>query len=163
MSRTLDVGKVLAPRGLHGGLKVRFFRTDPAVLDAGRISVSGKTFDIERSSWIEVSVAVLSLRDVSDRDAAEALRGAIVSVDLDWFGANDGPSDRLIGARVADAESGEEIGVVSSIFENGAHELLVIGSGAHERMIPLVDAFIVGIDADDRGLIVHAKIIPGLL
>lgn len=160
MGRIWEVGKVLSPRGLGGELKIRFFRADPAVLDAARLLIEGKIFEVERSVFAEPGVAIVKLRGVADRTAAETFIDAIVSLDAAWFGPNDGPSERLIGAHVVDADSGQDLGLVTQIFDNGAQELLVVGE--REQMIPLVDAFVDRIALEDGALVIRVRVIPGL-
>ncbi|MEO1174363.1 MAG: ribosome maturation factor RimM [Myxococcota bacterium] len=65
----------------------------------------------------------------------------------------------LEGATVVD-EAGCEWGTVEGIADNGGQELLVIASGAGERLLPLVDETYVEFDRERRRLVIRP--IPGL-
>jgi 16S rRNA processing protein RimM len=63
--------------------------------------------------------------------------------------------DDLLGCRVEDSE-GRVLGVVRSIFWNGAHDVMVIGDGdAGEQMLPAVPEFIVALDLVAKRAVVN--------
>jgi 16S rRNA processing protein RimM len=105
---------------------------------------------------------LLALEGLTDRDAAAALRGQVVSVARDQLALDDDDvlyAD-LVGCRCQLAD-GRPWGTIVAI-ELGPQDRLVIhddqhedGSpGAVERLLPLVDAFIADVDAERRVVVV---------
>jgi 16S rRNA processing protein RimM len=158
---------VLGPRGLRGELRIKLFRSSSSYFDAGRVILSGRaketTFEIREATFSDPSTAVLSLDGIEDREAAEAWNGALVHVEREWFTAEEGPEERLIGAQVIDASDGREIGRVARLLDNGAQTLLAIGEGDAEKLIPYVDAFIEKVAVEAGELVIRVRLIPGLI
>ena len=105
---------------------------------------------------------LLALEGLTDRDAAAALRGQVVSGARDQLALDDDDvlyAD-LVGCRCQLAD-GRPWGTIVAI-ELGPQDRLVIhddqhedGSpGADERLLPLVDAFIADVDAERRVVVV---------
>jgi len=93
---------------------------------------------------------LVSFEGVSDRDAAESLRGAEVLAPESALPPPDEGEvylHRLIGARVVLAD-GAEVGVFESILETPGQLTWVIrAKGGAEILFPAVPAFILDIDA----------------
>ena len=105
---------------------------------------------------------LLALEGLTDRDAAAALRGQVVSVARDQLelDEDDVLYADLVGCR-CQLPDGRPWGTIVAI-ELGPQDRLVIhddqhedGSpGAVERLLPLVDAFIADVDAERRIVVV---------
>jgi 16S rRNA processing protein RimM len=82
------------------------------------------------------------------RNDAETLRGQIVEVDREALalGEDDVLLSDLIGCRVQRID-GAAWGTIHAV-ETGMQDLLVIHDGDLERLLPLVDEFVTGIDLD---------------
>lgn len=122
-------------------------------------------FEVERVRWVDPVSAAVKLRGVGDRTTAEGLRGRSVLIDLDRPPALlTDEADPLVGGAAFDAETRALLGTITALHDNGAQALLVLGSGAEERLVPFVDAFIAGVErgADGRRA-VFIRVIPGLL
>lgn len=90
---------------------------------------------------------VLALEDVTDRDAAAALRGQLVEVPRAAISLDPGEylvAD-LIGLAAVDP-AGAALGTIAEILQLPAHDVLVIRDGDRERLVPLVDAFLREVD-----------------
>ena len=76
---------------------------------------------------------IVRFEEVPDRDAADALHGALLLAE-----PIDDPTElwvhELIGATVVDAKDGRELGTVATVEDNPASDLLVLDGGA---LIPL--------------------------
>jgi 16S rRNA processing protein RimM len=91
---------------------------------------------------------------VSDRNAAELLRGRPVSIRRADLALDDGEvllAD-LIGCQV-ELPDGTDWGVVSHL-EVGPQDRLVIRQGDIERQLPVVDQFLVKVDLEARRIVV---------
>ena len=133
----LEVGRITKAHGLRGEVVVllvtdRLERVDPgSVLTTERGELVVTASRPHQDRWI------VSFRDVTTREDADALRGLTLSAppldDADALWVHE-----LIGCTVISAD-GVERGVVESVLENPAADLLVLDDGA---LVPVV--FVVG-------------------
>ncbi len=153
------LGRIVAPYGVRGWVKVRPFGDDPeswgemtqwwlsaatAGGDAGEDwrPVPLEAFRPHASGWIA------KLAGVDDRDAAEQIDGCFVGAprqDLPPTGHEEFYWADLIGLAVV-TESEESLGKVSALVETGAHPVLVVQDGETERLLPFVEAVVKAVD-----------------
>ena len=130
----LEVGRIGKPHGLAGEVTAVFIsqlseRTEPgATLYAGERALVIETSRPHRQGWI------IRFEGFADRDAAETLRGSVLSAPP----AADGESadvasealwvHELVGCEVVDRD-GRSLGKVAEIEANPAHDLLVLDGG----------------------------------
>jgi 16S rRNA processing protein RimM len=153
------MGRIGAPHGVRGAVKVKAQSADPAsLLDYDewwvRTHVGGTWTPYRVLAGRERSgMLVAELSGVASREAAGALRGADVGVpraSLPALGVDEHYQADLIGMAVVN-RNGETLGVVTEFTESGAHPILRIAGGAgRERLIPWVPQFIDGVDAAAR-------------
>jgi 16S rRNA processing protein RimM len=90
---------------------------------------------------------------VADREAAATLNGAEIGVPRSALPApaeNEYYLADLVGLDVVNRQ-GERLGQVAAVEEFGAHPVLrVVDAGGASRRIPMVDAYVDGIDAEAR-------------
>ena len=133
------VARIGAAHGIRGEVRVKTFTEDP--LSIGRYgplsAKDGRRFEfvaLRPAGGADPSMLVVSLRGVTDRNAAEALNGTELSIersllpptDEDEFYAAD-----LVGLR-AESLDGETIGKVRAVLNYGAGDIVEIlpASGA---------------------------------
>jgi 16S rRNA processing protein RimM len=157
-----QVGYVSGPFGVTGSIRVTPFSDDADAL------LSVKTWWLNKPGLRSVQVrtakmhggdVVAQLADTLGRDAAEALKGAAVSIPRSLFPQL--PADEfywsdLIGLDVTNLQ-GEALGQVTDMMHNGAQSILRItpvpdagGEKAPERLIPFVDQFVKTVDQAAR-------------
>ena len=157
-----QVGYVSGAFGVTGSIRVTPFSTDAD----GLLSV--KTWWLDKPGLQSVSVrtakmhggdVVAQLVGTIGRDAAEALKGAAVSVSRAEF--PELPADEfywtdLIGLDVVNLQ-GEELGTVTDLMHNGAQSILRVApvqagseEKAPERLIPFVDHFVKTVDQEAK-------------
>ncbi|MDJ0788445.1 MAG: ribosome maturation factor RimM [Myxococcota bacterium] len=169
------LGRVTGAHGVRGFVRVRISGDDPGNLlslssvmlaraERGPEDPSPRHHEIEEGGRGRPGEARIRLRGVSDRDAAEALRGAWVlaapealpklsSGEHYWF--------ELIGFEVATRE-GDLVGSVAEIWDIGPHDVLVVRDEAgRQRLIPTAGPAIHEIDDTHRRITIEA--LPGLL
>lgn len=92
---------------------------------------------------------LLKLDGVLTREKAASLTGQQLGLPkstLPPLGAGEFYVEDLVGCRVEDSD-GRVLGVVRSVFWNGAHDVMVIGDEERgERLLPAVPEFIVAVD-----------------
>lgn len=154
------VGRVAGLYGVRGWIKVISY-TDP------RKNILGyRPWHLERAGIIEpVDLAagreqgkglVAQVAGIEDRDAAAGLIGANILVNRELFaqtGSNEYYWRDLVGLRVATIE-GVTLGVVDSLLETGANDVLVL-QGERRRLIPfVVDDIVKRVDLDAATIVV---------
>ncbi len=137
----LEVGQITKAHGLRGEVVVKL------TSDRDERVAPGATFETDRgvltvhSSRPHQDRWVVAFVDVARREDADALRGLVLrgtpieDPDALWV-------HELIGCSVRTAD-GVERGVIESVLDNPAADLLVLDSGA---LVPVV--FVVGSPAD---------------
>ena len=161
----IQVGHITGAYGLRGGVRVT-----PYSMDADAL-LSVKTWWIDKPSLRTVQVrnakyhsgdVTATLVDVTDREAAEALKGATVQVSRSDF--PELPEDEyywtdLIGLDTVNLQ-GEALGKVTDMLHNGAQSILRItpvpdpnaapDAKAPERLVPFVDQYVKTVDLPAR-------------
>jgi 16S rRNA processing protein RimM len=153
------MGRIGAPHGVRGAVKVRPESADPAALlghgewwlrQRGGDAWSAHRVQHLRTQggWLIAEVA-----GVESREAAAALRGAEVGVPRDRLPAlaeDEYYQADLVGMAVVNRD-GATLGALREFIESGAHPIArVMGDDARERLIPWVAQYIDGVDANAR-------------
>lgn len=149
---TIVLGVITGAHGVSGRLRVKPFTGEPdAIGDYGPVMVRGVSRELKVTGAGKGQVTI-ELEGIKGRDAAEALKGAELTVtradlgetepdDEGWFHAD------LVGLTV-EAADGAVLGTVSGVFDFGAGDILEItphGGGADvmmaftEENVPSVD------------------------
>jgi 16S rRNA processing protein RimM len=100
--------------------------------------------------------AIVKLAGVDTREAAAALTLAEVRVarsSLPPLAPGEYYVSDVVGCQVTH-ESGRPLGVATGTFWNGAQDILVVGEGESEQLIPLVPQFVVTVDVPGRRIVV---------
>jgi len=160
----IQVGYITGAYGLRGGI-----RLTPHSPDADAL-LSVKTWWIDKPTLRPVQVRMAkqhsgdvtaTLVDVTERDVAEALKGATVQVSRADFPAL--PEDEyywtdLIGLEAVNLQ-GEILGKVIDMISNGPQSILRIQPPADpnapdakldERLVPFVDPFVKTVDLKEK-------------
>jgi 16S rRNA processing protein RimM len=150
--RNVKLGRVLSAAGLRGWLKVQSYTDPPENLLQHKVwelsDVQGQraAYEVAEASfdgrWIRARLA-----GVTDRDAADLLRGRDVEVArsaLPPTSAREYYRDDLIGFRVRTRE-GAELGRVSHFVEAPTEAVMVV-RGEREHWIPAVPRYLRRVD-----------------
>lgn len=164
------VGHISGAFGLQGWVKIRPYSTNAdALLTVKKFWIEGPAGASLRElgrleSKLHGEDVVAKLLSVSDRNGAEALKGAVIKVSRQLFPTlPEGEfywSD-LIGLQVTNLQ-GENLGVVRDMMDNGAQSILRVASAdiaevdllKHERLIPFVDHFVKEVDQEKKLIVV---------
>jgi len=148
--RFLVIGRVVAPRGVRGELKVavetdtpeRFLRTSRVFLGEER-----RVYTV-RAARLHQGHALLRLSGIETRDHAETWRDAYVYISLaDAPPLEDGEyyHYQIKGLRVRTTE-GEELGRITEVLETGANDVWVVRGRGGEVLIPALKDVVMGVD-----------------
>jgi 16S rRNA processing protein RimM len=152
------MGRIVAPFGIHGWLKVQPLGDDPLSWRRMTQWWIGKDPDSQREQDWQIfqprgirahgKGVVLALEGVDDRTAAEAIDGWYLAAPREALPATAKDEyywTDLIGLSVLGKE-GVCLGVVRNLLDTGAHSVLEIEDGEAQRLIPFVGAYIKDVD-----------------
>lgn len=161
------IGKVTGAHGVKGEVRVALFLDDPDFLrDLPTLTLEGRP---RREIKVQAlrfhqNNALLQVEGITDRTAAEQLRGREVSLprsalpvleDGEYYVA------QLIGLTVETTE-GEALGKLAEVMFTGANEVYIIRGGPHgEILLPAIESVVQEVNLESGRIIV---IVPdGLL
>jgi len=175
-SDAVEVARVLDAWGLKGWIKLQPFAGDPQALFSSRrwhllppahaIGPSSLPTPLHiTQSKTHGDTVVASARELSDRDAAHALRGARVFIARSSFPT--AAEDEfywvdLIGAEVINRQN-NMLGRVTALIDTGPHSVLCVrrpdaaadeSDTQAERLIPFVAAYVDAVDLAARRIVV---------
>jgi 16S rRNA processing protein RimM len=145
MTALILIGRILGAHGIRGAVKLKSFAATPADIAGYKplTAKDGRSFEILRLKPARDEF-IADLKDIRDRDAAEALKGTDLFVARDRLPAPAAGeiylADLVGRAVVAD---GKPLGTVAGLQNFGAGDLLELEDGG---LIPV--AFITASDGD---------------
>ncbi|MBU3620557.1 ribosome maturation factor RimM [Polynucleobacter sp. CS-Odin-A6] len=168
----IELGAVQDAQGLQGQIKVRPHSSDPvALLSSKALWLSliprrsaGVANSVEQASLTLYQVkqakmhsgtVVIALEGITDRDQAEALKGARILVGRDVFPKTDTDSYYwvdLIGCKAVNLQ-GESLGEVIDVNDNGAHGIITLGdleTKTVKQLVPFVKEVVQDVDLPNR-------------
>ena len=158
------MGRLLAPYGVKGWIKVQPYTASPATLleyDRWWLAPrqdpdAWKAFDVV-SARLHGNTVLAELSGLVDRESVRPWRGASLGVPrqaLPALAEGEIYWSDLIGM-VAVNRTGEVLGKVTGLLETGAHPVLrIAGESGAEQLIPLVPAHIDAIEPQARRIVV---------
>jgi len=150
--RLVLMGAILGAHGIKGDVKVKSFAAKPAA-----IADYGPLTDTKHKRSFELSIVgaakgvlIGRIAGVTDRNAAEALKGVELFVDRERLPAPDDPEEYyladLIGLAAFDGK-GTKLGEIVSVDNYGAGDLLlVVPEGGEGFVVPFAKAFVPVVD-----------------
>ena len=167
----IEVGRIADAWGIKGWFKVLPHSADSEALfsskrwflmpsERGAKTFSGVVKLAITEAKVHSNTVVATAREVNDRTAAEALRGARIFVSRSSFPAAEKDEYYwvdLIGLEVVNRE-GVALGTVKELLSTGAQTVLVMDyeqdGKTQERMIPFVSVYIDNVDLSARRILV---------
>ena len=157
------MARIAGPFGIKGWVKLQPFTAEPESLVAYSSwwVDTDKGWELREVELSEVQGQSLAAKfaGCDDRDAAGAYRGRQVAVPRAAFaeaGENEFYWADLVGLKVVNA-LGEDLGIVSAVFETGANDVLVVErpvespiESARERLIPFTEQVVKQVDLAGR-------------
>ena len=151
----VTVGRISAAHGIRGEVKVEPLTDFPERFQPGsRLWIEGVAHEVERGRWQRRNV-ILQLRDVADRNQAEALVGkALLAAEAtpiqeeDVYYLHD-----VIGLRVEDA-SGDPLGKLAEVLSTGSNDVYVVRGDRGELLLPALDDVVREVDVPGGRIVV---------
>lgn len=170
--RTIVLGHVSRPHGVHGALVITPYTEDPELILNGRhlelLSPDGRTrrpIDSLKGKQAAQGL-IVKIKNVTTREAAGALRGWSLITAREHLPQ---PAEEevywadLLGLTVKTPE-GRSLGRVEQLMEAGAGLILVVTDPedqGRERLIPFQEEFLVELDIENGLVVIDSP--PGLL
>lgn len=161
----IELGTIGRPHGIRGEVTLFVparYQDAFAEIDTVYWNKAKSTAPIE-SVRFHKGHFLVQFRKVTDRDAAESVRGTAVFAKIDDLreaGFSATFPDELIGFAVV-TEEGESVGVVEDVVDYPASELLQVRNGSREHLIPNVPAIVIAVEQEAKRIVVRPT--PGLL
>ncbi len=160
MKRYLETGKIVGTHGVRGMLRVQPWSDSGDFLKQFKYiyadSLGNKKIKIN-SVQPHGNIVLLSLDGVNSIEEAEKLRGTVIYIDRKDVKLPKGRYfiDDLIGCAVKDADSGEDLGVLSDVSSTGANDVWHIKRNDREYLIPAIDEVIVSVDIENSSVVLR--------
>lgn len=157
------MGRIARPHGVRGELLVEVRTDEPEQRFAAGTTLATTLRSGERAALTVTSARphgarlLVRFAAVADRDAAEALRGALLTVDSATLPPPSDPDefyDHQLEGLSAQLADGTVIGVVTDVVHGPGNELLVIArDGGEELLVPFVRDIVPTVDLDAGRLV----------
>lgn len=152
--RLIKVGVVTSCHGVKGLVKVRSFAERPFELfSSTKISDEKGAEIVFDAKFLKGDDAIIAcINGISRKEDAEALRGLSLYVkrsDLPELLEEEFYHEDLIGLKVL-YENGDVAGIVKSVTNFGASDLLEIHSDSSDFLYPFHKNFIIDVNMNDR-------------
>ena len=164
MSEMVVMGRVVAPYGIYGWLKIQpETETMDSLFDYPEWWI-GRTDGLRNMPWqkftvetvkIHVDTLLVKLHGIDDRDAAMALKSKHVAVPRDQLPEPEEDEyywSDLIGLQVSNQQQ-DALGEIVDVFETGANDVLVV-KGERERLIPFTAQVVLEVDIAGKTMLV---------
>ena len=154
----LPVGAIAGPHGVRGQFKVKLFAETPAALeDYGGLQIDdGRVLKLSVKSVNSKGLVIVSAVGVTSREAAEALRGMLLSTSR---ASLPDPAEHelyhadLLGATVFH-EDGTNLGEVVALYNFGAGEIIEVKPAfGTSVMLPFAGDSVVSVDIPNRRVV----------
>mgnify|MGYP001764552578 CR=1 FL=1 len=159
----INIGKVVNVTGLKGELRIFPYTQSPDRFLVLRTVYLGEEPKEILGARLKGSLAILKVRGVEDRSAAETYKGREVYMDageLEALPEGTYYVRDLIGLPVEDNTRGR-VGVLADVRDSGPQSLFVIRrDDGREFLVPAVEAFFTGVDQDRK--VVLVELIEGM-
>ena len=150
------VGKVLAPVGVRGEVKVEVHSDVSHRYSPGAILYIGGSPFYVLSCRTTAKALLVKFRGIDSRAGAEALRGKMLCV-----AQGDAPPlpqgtyyhYEVLGMRAFTAQ-GEDMGTVTEILSTGSNDVYVVSGDRGETLVPALAGIVVSVDVKSNRLTV---------
>jgi 16S rRNA processing protein RimM len=160
------IGKIVAPHGLHGQMRVypltdfpqRFLSTQELALE---LPAGPVVHQVERAQ-LQGGMCILKLAGVCERSEAEKLRETFLLVGEERVVPL--PENRyyiyqLLGLPVY-TEQGRLLGKLAEVLPTGGNDVWVVQTQTGQILLPAIRQVIRGVDLEAKRIVVH--LLPGL-
>jgi len=169
--RYLAIGRILRPHGVRGELRAEILTDYPDRLQTVfarqsqtlYVGKAHRPFTLTGVRFHQGAM-LLTFKECTTRDEADALRGALVEIALEDavpLEEDEYYHFQLIGMHV-ETEEGDILGDIVDVFTApGANDVFVVHGSRGEILIPAIEDVVINLDVEAGRVVIHP--LPGLL
>lgn len=160
----LEIGKIVGTHGVRGMIRIQPWS------DNGDFLTKFKNFYLENGKTkIEMdkitphgNVVISAIKGVNTIEDAEKLRNQILYIKRSDARLPEGRYfvSEIIGSKVIDAETDEQIGTLTDVSQTGANDVWHIKKGEKEYLVPAIPDVVIDVDIDND--VVKIKLLKGI-
>lgn len=156
----LETGKIVGTHGVRGEMRVQPWCDSPEFLKKFKIlylDPDGVNTVKVISSRVHGNLVLLKVEGIESIEDAERLRGKTLFINREDVQLEEGRYfiDDLIGCNVSDADSGENLGIISDVSATGANDVWHINRDGREYLIPAIPDVVVSVDIDAQAVVIR--------
>ena len=164
----IETGEIISIHGIRGEVKVYPWADYPEFLEEfDTFYIKKNKMHFQRLTAVNVrahkNVVLIEFEGIDNTELARNLVGKVLYLDRDEIELEEGTyfvAD-LIGCKIINHETEEEIGTVTDVKNLGASDIYYIeGKDGKDYMFPAVDEFLMGTDIESRTI--RVKVIEGM-
>ncbi|MGN0173608.1 MAG: ribosome maturation factor RimM [Acutalibacteraceae bacterium] len=157
--RYIETGKVVGTHGIRGEMRVQPWCDSPEFLTKFKtlyLDKNGTSLKIS-ASRVHKNIVLLKVKGVDTIEEAEKYRGKVLYLDRQDAVLPKGVFFQcdLFGCRVFDADSGENLGVITDVSQTGANDVWHIEKDGTEYLIPSIPDVVINVDTDNEKVIIR--------
>ena len=163
----IQIGKIVAPFGIKGEVKIYpLTNYKEMFLDFDHVIMKGRTGELKleiQKSRIHKNTIVAAFEGIDSIEKAETYVNSELYVEEDQLPELEEDEQylyQILEMEVYNTE-GEYLGMITDVFENGAHSVYVVKDGDSEILLPGIPSVILEKDMEQKRMVVN--ILPGLL
>jgi 16S rRNA processing protein RimM len=169
MEKEFKIGAIIKPHGVHGEFKVysttddneRFKKLKNVIVRTAKDEFTAKVVSVKASD----TDVILKIEGYDTPEAIEKLRKAELFVTRDnavKLKKNEYFVADLIGLKVTDTDTGDELGILTDVLQTGANDVYEVTMSEEKKvLIPAIKECIRSVDIEAGNMEVH--LLPGLL
>ena len=160
----LLIGEIVRPQGIRGEVKVRHYTDDPSRFEELETVLMEKGKDaytpiVITGCRVQKEDVFLVLEGVTDRDAAEKLRG--IKLYVDRAHARELEEDEvfitdILGATAYDTQ-GERLGTLKEVLTPGGVDVFVFDTPRGSLMVPALKSVLLTLDAQNGTIVLDEE------
>lgn len=157
MNRIILIGKITAPHGVKGAVKIMSFTENPVDIFKYKVfDKNNNVIKLKKIGNLNNGLFIAQVENINNRNEAENYKNFELFInreDLENLDENEFYIEDLIGMSV---NSDLDIGIVKDVYNYGAGNVLEIkwNNGKNED-IPFVDTYIKNIDMENKIIYVN--------
>ncbi len=156
----LETGKIVGTHGIRGQVRIQPWCDSPEFLCSFKklyLDQNGQESITVSTAKPHGNVVVATIKGVESIEAAEKYRNRVLYINRKDVKLEAGRyfiSD-LLDCRVFDADSDEELGIISDVSETGANDVWHIKRGEKEYLIPNIPDVVINVDIDAERVVIR--------
>ena len=153
----IEIGAVAKPQGIKGELKLRLFADNfESVKNVKKVEIGGAEYTVSDFRYASGEEAIISLKEITDRNFAETLRkkevyacrSEVVLPENRYFISD------VIGCSLY-LSSGKKMGEITDIV-SGNVDYYYITTAEGNAVFPLIKDLLVSIDVENKKVVIDA-------